>query len=110
MKIYDFKNVKKIIEEKKINIDYVQLGMEEDWGWTNETVFENGEYEDCLGNENIAGISGSTWATPIMRITYKSGEQEQFNSYIDDNEEEDSQLVSMQKEFAVLTGGGEGII
>ncbi len=74
MKIYDFENIKKFIEDNKDNIAEVDLGMQEDWYWTAETVFVDGEYITTITDETtIGGINGSSWATPEMRVTYKDG-------------------------------------
>ena len=41
---YDFKKAKDLIEAEIENIEKAILGMREDWFWTVETVFEDGEY------------------------------------------------------------------
>lgn len=68
MRLYDYKKAKQFIEQNKENIKRVLLGMHEDWFWTSETIFENGEYLADLDDENlkIGGIPGSTWATPVL--------------------------------------------
>ena len=45
MKTYDYSKAKKIIEENKNNLKSAALGMHEDWLWTAETIFENGNYK-----------------------------------------------------------------
>ena len=44
MKNYNFKKVKELIENSKDCIISASLGMYEDWFWTAETIWENGEY------------------------------------------------------------------
>lgn len=77
MKTYDFKNVKRYIQMHSDLIDEVSLGMAEDWGWTAECVYEDGRFKmDLDTTEEIAGISGSTWATPSMIVVFKDGREE----------------------------------
>jgi hypothetical protein len=72
---YDFKKAKDLIEAERENIKSALLGMREDWSWTAETVFEDGEYRVDLDTvEKIAGIDGSSWATPTLEIIYKDGD------------------------------------
>jgi hypothetical protein len=62
MKHYDFKKAFQFIEERKENIQSALLGMHEDWFWTADSIFDNGEYtkelflgdlesENCKYNE-----------------------------------------------------------
>jgi hypothetical protein len=79
---YDFQKAKRIIEEKKDSIKEASLGMHEDWFWTAITVFEDGEYSIDLDTvEKIAGIDGSSWATPTLQIEYKDGTEEAVPCY-----------------------------
>ena len=75
MKNYDFDKVKRIIEKAE-NLKEASLGMHEDWSWTAETVFENGEFTQTLkeGTE-IGGITGSTWATPTLQLIFDDEEE-----------------------------------
>lgn len=45
MKSYDFKKAKAIIEENKDILESASLGMHEDWYWTAETIWEDGEFK-----------------------------------------------------------------
>jgi hypothetical protein len=79
---YDFQKAKRIIEEKKDSIKEASLGMHEDWFWTADTVFEDGEHLIDLDTvEKIAGIDGSYWATPTLQIEYKDGTKEAIPCY-----------------------------
>ncbi|MEN2765733.1 hypothetical protein [Ornithinibacillus xuwenensis] len=87
MKNYDFNKAQQIIEENKENLKKASLGMQEDWFWTADTVFENGEYVLDLNTvEIIAGISGSRWATPSIRLTYLDDTEEMFTCYQGESE------------------------
>lgn len=44
MKKYDTEFIKKYIENRKDTIKTVDCGMKQDWSWTAETVFENGDF------------------------------------------------------------------
>lgn len=109
MKKYDTSFIKQYIEEHKSEIESVDCGMREDWSWTAETVFENGEYSSDYDwnkeNISVAGISGSTWATPIMEISFKDGRTEIVNCYINDGKKENARRIAEQKAFAIATGG-----
>ena len=72
---YDFKKAKDLIEAERENIAIAYLGMREDWRWTADAVFEDGEYVVDLDTvEELVGIAGSTWATPTLEIIYKDGD------------------------------------
>ena len=72
---YDFKKAKTLIEAERENIKRAFLGMREDWYWTADTVYEDGSFKIDLDTvEKIAGIPGSTWATPTLKIIYKDGD------------------------------------
>lgn len=73
---YDYKNIKKYIQMHSDLIDSVTLGMAEDWYWTAETVYEDGSFLTDLDKEPvIAGIKGSSWATPTMEVLFKDGSE-----------------------------------
>ena len=76
---YDFIKAKETIEQDT-DFDFIEsasLGMEEDWSWTAETVYQKGAgfVTDLAKIKEIAGISGSTWATPLLQICYVDGEE-----------------------------------
>lgn len=77
MKRYDFNVVMSFLENNDASlIETIEIGMIEDWGWTSETVFEGGKLLDEYPQTPvIAGISGSSWATPTMVVTYADGEE-----------------------------------
>ncbi|MGV2686327.1 hypothetical protein GNF82_18690 [Clostridium perfringens] len=60
--------------------------MYEDWFWTGEEVFNEreGVVEELDSIENIAGINGSTWATPCLRLSLKNGEDKCIACFIED--------------------------
>lgn len=86
MKNYDFKKAKRLIEENQDLIQDAALGMHEDWFWTGQEVFnaEEGFTMDLDSVEKIAGISGSSWATPCLRVTLRSGEDKCVACFADD--------------------------
>ncbi len=73
---YDFKKAKKLIEEAAKTGDLVKasLGMEEDWYWTAQSVWDKevGFLEELDNTKTIAGIDGSNWATPTLRLEYQN--------------------------------------
>lgn len=78
MKFYDFAKITAFIEQHKNQIASVTLGMYEDWWWTAETIWENGNYRPQYKNGlhegmKVAGLDGSIWATPAMLVKFKDG-------------------------------------
>ncbi|MED3648534.1 hypothetical protein P4475_17290 [Halalkalibacterium halodurans] len=73
MKKYDYAKARKLIEKHKNEIVSAYLGMHEDWAWTAEMVYEDGEFVIDLQKSDltIAGISGSAWATPTLCLEFK---------------------------------------
>jgi hypothetical protein len=74
---YDFKAAKKYIQMHSELIESASLGMHEDWWWTAETVYEDGKFKVDLDEDglDIAGISGSQWATPTLEVQFKDGSE-----------------------------------
>lgn len=111
MNKYDTAFIKKYIEERREEIDTVDCGMREDWFWTAETVFENGEFskEYAWGRKSItvAGIDGSTWATPTMEVCFKDGRTELVPCYFYDGHDAPVKQIEEQKRFTIATGGKE---
>ena len=109
MKHYNTKFIREYIEQHKEQIESVDCFMREDYGWTCETVFEDGEF--CKGFDwkgkylEVAGITGSTWATPTMEVEFKDGRTEIIECWIDDGERVSERQIMEQKAFAAATGG-----
>ena len=73
MRTYNYSRAVELINAEK-NLATAEMGMYEDWFWTAETVWENGNYTKELKTApRIAGISGSCWATPSIKLTYEDG-------------------------------------
>lgn len=113
MKNYNTNFIKKYIKEHKAEIETVTCGMREDWGWTAETVFENREFSSNYDwrkeHISVAGISGSTWATPVMEVEFKDGRTEIVECYEDDGERTSQSQIAQQMAFAKATGGTDCI-
>lgn len=109
MKHYNTSFIKNYIEEHKDDIVSVDCGMKEDWFWTAATIFLDGKYSDDFDWEiehiSVAGISGSTWATPVMEVNFKDGRTEIVNCYEDDGEKVSPEQIAQQKMFTAMTGG-----
>ena len=109
MKKYNTKFIKTYIHEYKEEIVLVECGMREDWSLTAETVFEEGEfssdYDWTKENISVAGISGSNWATPVMRIEFKNGRTDIVECYTDDGEKASRSQIVQNMAFARATGG-----
>ena len=80
---YDFKKAKQFIEDNKENIESARMGMREDWFWTSETIFEDGEFKVNLDDKDlsIGGINGSYWATPVLQVEYKDGTTKTYHCH-----------------------------
>ena len=81
-KKYDFVKAKMIIDKQKDLIESAALGMQEDWFWTAEDIFEEGDFtQDLTLTQTIGGIESSTWATPVLRIQYVDGTEKVFECF-----------------------------
>lgn len=86
-KVYDYELAQRLIQMKSDVLDEALLGMEEDWFWTAQTVYENGKFEiDLSEKPEIAGICSSYWATPVMLLRYKDGREEFVDCYTGSSE------------------------
>ena len=82
MKKYDFAKARDFIEAEKEILTEAILGMHEDWFWTAETIWKNGKYAVNLATvSKIAGISGSSWATPVIKLEYNDGKERFLECY-----------------------------
>jgi hypothetical protein len=86
MATYDFKSAKEYIEMHRDRIESASMGMHEDWFWTSETVFKNGEFTKDFDADGlqIGGIDSSFWATPTLEIQFKDGNEERKDCYTGD--------------------------
>jgi hypothetical protein len=90
MKYYNFRLAKKIIEKNASKLVVARMGTLEDWFWTSERVWENGNFitdfrqDDIYGElqqvgydelVKLGGIAGSDWDTPILILEYKNGKE-----------------------------------
>ncbi len=109
MKKYNAKFIKDYIEKNRDKIDTVSCGMREDWGWTADTVYENGEFKKGFRWNSsfieVMGIIGSCWATPVMNITLKNGKTEVVECWLDDGETISEREILEKKMIAKATGG-----
>ena len=82
MKKYDFTKARDFIEAEKEFLAEASLGMHEDWFWTAETIWKNGKYAVNLATvAKIAGIFGSSWATPVIKLEYNDGKERFLECY-----------------------------
>lgn len=109
MKKYDGKLIRDFVEANKAQINTVHLGMKEDWTWTNKLLYnaEDGGYQFALGDGDVevARITGSFWATPVMAVCYTDGKAEVIPCYSDDIEEIDEGEKARKMAFALASGG-----
>lgn len=86
MSNYDFKSAKRYIQMHSDIIEVAYMGMQEDWYWTAETVYEDGRfvYDLDIKDLKIGGINGSFWATPTLLVEFKDGSNEYKECYTGD--------------------------
>jgi hypothetical protein len=102
MKYYDYERATALIEENKENLQCAYLGMSQDWSWTADEVWSNGEYTKILKNDTlIGGINGSSWATPSLKLIYKDGEEDMVPCFKGESEPEDETIF--QRQFTEIT-------
>lgn len=101
--------IKQYIEEHKDEVESIDCGMMEDWFYTAETIFSGGQFNPSYSWDstsiNVAGITGSTWATPVMQVLFKDGRIEIVNCFFDDGGIASLQQIAEQMDFAFMTGG-----
>lgn len=79
---YDYKKAIELIElEKENGLISADMGMAQDWFWTANEVWNkedgyinindnNSTLKDFTDEDTIAGINGSFWATPIIKLYF----------------------------------------
>ncbi len=86
VKNYDYDKAKELIEKHSLHLQKASLGMHEDWSWTAETVWEDGEYKKNLDETpEIGGIKGSRWATPSIELIFKDGSEKMIPCFEGEN-------------------------
>ena len=91
-KNYDYKKAKSIIKQHSFSKEPRQLvsaslGMAEDWNWTGETIWENGEFtRRLIKGAKIAGINKSYWATPILELEFEDDFSIKMDCYFETEE------------------------
>jgi hypothetical protein len=89
MKNYDFKKAKQLILENQENLKSAALGMHEDWFWTADTIWEDKKFIIDLDEvTSIAGIGGSSWATPTLQLVFKDNADKMIECSIGEGENE----------------------
>ena len=87
MSKYNYTLAKHTIQKYSDLLESASLGMAEDWYYTAETIYQNGVFEVELENEpKVAGISGSTWATPTLQLSFKDGTEKFLDCYEGDTD------------------------
>lgn len=85
-KHYNYPKAKAICEERKPIT--ATLGMLEDWSWTAEEVWKDGNFLVPTDDTKykIGGISSSNWATPSLLLDFGNGEEVMVVCFIDDKQ------------------------
>ena len=79
MRTYNYAAAIAYIEKNRHRISTASLGMQEDWYWTAEKVFENDTYSIDLSDcPFIAGIDSSNWATPALFVEFSDGSPDEM--------------------------------
>ena len=77
---YDFKKAQEIIDREvaKGTLLYADLGMNEDWSPTAESIWcaDKGYRMNLLETTEIGGIDGSHWATPVLKFKHSTDDYE----------------------------------
>jgi hypothetical protein len=88
MKKYNYSRATELIDAEK-NLVRAEMGMYEDWFWTAETVWEDGNYtKELRASPKIGEISGSPWATPAIKLTYADGTERMLPCYTGESTQE----------------------
>lgn len=109
MKKYDFEKAKRYIQMHSDLIEDATLGIQEDWWWTSEEVYSEGNFTQDLDDlTEVAGITGSTWATPALLVNFKDGREEMLTCYQGESDEPPREWV--RESLGVLSEGTQQYI
>lgn len=79
---YNYDLAMKTIQKYSDLLESATMGMQEDWFWTAECVYENGSFKYELDKQpELAGIKGSRWATPTLQLCFKDGTEKFLDCY-----------------------------
>ena len=96
MKRYDFEQVEHFIIENSDELSRVSMGIEEDWCWTSDEVWNKEEgfkyYFPRL--KEIRNIDGSAWGTPIMRCEFLDGRDIKIPCYYGESDYNEPDLLT----------------
>lgn len=67
------------IQSDRKNIHSVYAGLGEDWVGTAACIYKEERY---LPYEEIEAMTGSDWATPVILVTYKNGQQQAMECWM----------------------------
>ncbi len=82
-KYYDFDKAKSLIESKKEEIESASLGMHEDWFWTAQTIWENGEYKQpILSNAEAKEMDEIYIKKRKEGVSILSGELDEYQKHM----------------------------
>lgn len=96
LRMYDFTKARSIVQKKWDLIETALLGIHEDWFWTAEAIMEKGMWTHSLeAGSEIAGIQGSSWATPALKLEYKDGTEEFIECFNGEAEESQPSWFSL---------------
>lgn len=76
---YDMEKIRKIITNYENELERAIIGMEQDFYLTSEVVWEGGKYILDLDAGDF--LTSSYWATPIIILELKDGEEIEMNAY-----------------------------
>lgn len=77
----DFEKAKKIINERRDEIESAEMGLMEDWECTSGTVFLDGKFVE--GNCRI--FLESLWATPLLVLNFNDGNVQEIELFVEYN-------------------------
>lgn len=102
---YNFPKAKQLIEKYGDTVAEASLGIHEDWLWTAETVFEDGQFTQDLDTiETIGGISGSSWGTPTLHLEFTDGTEKFIPCHDETPSEESGPPISLAMLHGALSG------
>ena len=83
--------------------------MREDWKWTHDIVYENGEFlKKFKWNSKsikVEGITDSGWATPVMYVLLKNGETRIVECWYEQKYDYSYAEIERMKLYASRSGG-----
>lgn len=102
MRMYNYQLAKQIVNSTS-GLESASLAIKEDYCWTAETIWENGQWLFNMDEKpKIAGIKGSFWGTPVIILNFYNGDEKIY--YCFEGESDVDDLTRMEQQMFWANG------